>query len=287
MSAVRSAVRADAVDRVTRSLPVTTRNATGQEHRLRRPAPAPRPRRQRSRSTQVDRSKPIVAVAGLAGRDAEAVDGADVARAADDRCRARSCSCWRRWPSRADRVGGGGRAGDAVSVAELGAGEVADHPRRARCQAADAEGHVRPGADDLPISLSAYERAFDAKLRLEAARCTALRHAVVPAPATAASGADRRSRPRRRAPRDGRDLHAGHRARAGARSGQPVHRDPRRARRHRRAAAGQAHRRRAGLGGDRRSWHARVPARRRAFGRARLRLRLPTRRCDRPKEVAA
>ena len=58
----------------------------------------------------------------------------------------------------------------SVSVAELGAGAVA-FTRDEPAPQPRPEGKLAPG-NSVSISLSAYERAFDAKLRLDAARCT-------------------------------------------------------------------------------------------------------------------
>ena len=126
--------------------------------------------------------------------------------------------------------------------------------RDERRRGAAPTGTFAPG-NDLPISLSAYDRAFDAKLRLEAARCTNCGTLSYPPSLSvhrvrigAADGVGA-APPRRR------DLHAGDGACSGSRAHQPVHADTGRARRLRRAAARQAHRRRARFGAHRRSRH--------------------------------
>jgi uncharacterized OB-fold protein len=152
------------VDSVTRSLPVATRDAQGK----RTDYADPRLLRERGVGqslAQLDQAGPLVAVAGVAGREgpvertepfptgpssvltmlAALIEGGNVGRiAAVEQA--------------------------AATVAELGAGS-ATVSRDERPAAPMPKGTYAPG-NALPISLSAYDRAFDAKLRLEAARCT-------------------------------------------------------------------------------------------------------------------
>lgn len=162
-----SGVELSAGDRIVRSLPVTTRNAEGG----RSDYADPRLLRVRGVGTSVERLQreaPIVAVAGLAARDA--------ATLAEDT------------PPALPTIGASaplfavaamldaGTTGDVLTVeqatavlASLGTGR-ANVVRDERAPRPVPMGMLAAGSD-LPISLSAYDRAFDAKLRLEAARC--------------------------------------------------------------------------------------------------------------------
>ena len=94
-----------------------------------------------------------------------------------------------------------------LALAELGGGTVAvtrDEPA-ARPRPA---GTLAPGSS-VSISLSAYERAFDAKLRLEAAQCTTCGTLSYPPRLPMHRVRVRGSRPTLvPLPRHGRDLHA-------------------------------------------------------------------------------
>jgi uncharacterized OB-fold protein len=152
------------VDSVTRSMPVTTRNAQGKSTDY----ADPRLLRERGVAeslARLDQSGELVAVAGVAGREGPAKRPEPFPTGASSIL-----------TMLAALVEGGhtGRVGAveqaAASVAELGPGS-ATVTRDERPAAPMPKGTFAPG-NDLPISLSAYDRAFDAKLRLEAARCT-------------------------------------------------------------------------------------------------------------------
>jgi uncharacterized OB-fold protein len=157
-------VELNAVDSVTRSMPVATRNAQGKSTDY----ADPRLLRERGVAeslARLDQSGELVAVAGVAGREGP-VKRHDP------------------FPTGASSVLTmlallieGGHTGRfaaveqaAATVAELGSGS-ATVTRHERPAAPTPKGTFAPG-NDLPISLAAYDRAFDAKLRLEAARCT-------------------------------------------------------------------------------------------------------------------
>jgi uncharacterized OB-fold protein len=156
------------VDRITRSMPVTTRDARG--HR----SDYADPRLLRVRGAgasldRIDRSEPIAAVAGLAGRDAESiVEGPPPALPTTGASSALFALAALVHAGRTSRVAAIEQA--AVSVAALGTGNTTV-VRDERLARPVRNGVLAPGAD-LPVALTAYERAFDAKLRLEAARCT-------------------------------------------------------------------------------------------------------------------
>lgn len=156
------------IDRITRSMPVTTRGADG--HRT--DYADPRLLRVRGLGEsldQLDRSASIVAAAGLTARDAASVcDGQPPplpTSGASSPLFALAALVDQR---RTGRIAAVEQA--AMSVAALGAGGVAV-VRDERSIESAPQGALAPG-QDLPISLAAYDRAFDAKLRLEAARCT-------------------------------------------------------------------------------------------------------------------
>ena len=85
-----------------------------------------------------------------------------------------------------------------LSLAELGAAGAVTVTRDEPAPQPRPEGKLAPG-NSVSISLPAYERAFDAKLRLEAAQLHHLRHARRTRTATAASNAAARPPPSRRA----------------------------------------------------------------------------------------
>lgn len=157
------------VDGITRSLPVNTRDSSGNTTDY----ADPRLLRVRGVGESLDRldqAQPVVAVAGLVGRDA-----ASIAKQAPALATNGASSPLFALAAMID----GGLAGRVaaieqatVTIAELGGGgDVAVH-RDERPPRPVPKGTFTPGSD-LPVSLSAYDRAFDPKLRLEAARCTA------------------------------------------------------------------------------------------------------------------
>jgi len=156
------------VDRITRSMPVTTRDTAG------RRADYADPRLLRVRGVgasleRIDRSEPIVAVAGLAGRDAASVcDGEPPTLPATGASSALFALAALADERRTGRIAAVEQA--AMSLATLAPGDIAV-VRDERPARRVPSGIFAPGAD-LPIALTAYDRAFDAKLRLEAARCT-------------------------------------------------------------------------------------------------------------------
>ena len=157
--------------RITRSMPVVTRDAFG------RRADYADPRLVRVRGLgasldQLDRSVPIAAAAGLAGRDAKSV------------CATEPCDLPTEGPSAAlfalaTLAELGQPAGQmqrllaveqaTLGLADLGPGEI-NVQRDERAPRPVPSGTTAPGSE-MSISLAAYERAFDAKLRLVAARC--------------------------------------------------------------------------------------------------------------------
>jgi uncharacterized OB-fold protein len=152
------------VDSVTRSLPVATRDAQGK----RTDYADPRLLRERGVAeslARLDQSGQLVAVAGVAGREGPVKGHEPFPTGASSTL-----------TMLAALVEGGhrGRVASveqaAAAVAELGAG-LPKVTRDERAVRPMPKGTFAPG-NDLPISLSAYDRAFDAKLRLEAARCT-------------------------------------------------------------------------------------------------------------------
>ncbi|MGD9701042.1 MAG: Zn-ribbon domain-containing OB-fold protein [Acidimicrobiia bacterium] len=156
-----------AVDRITRSMPVSTRDTDG--HRTDYADPRLLRVSGLGRSLGLmDRSAPIVAAAGLAARDAASVCEGQPPTLPTSGASAPLFAL--------AALVEGGRSGlvaaveqATISVAMLGAGtvDVVRDERRARSL---PEGVLAPGSE-LPISLAAYDRAFEAKLRLEAARC--------------------------------------------------------------------------------------------------------------------
>jgi uncharacterized OB-fold protein len=157
-----------AVDRITRSMPVTTRDGEG--HR----SDYSDPRLLRVRGVgvsmdQIDRSAPIMAVAGLAARDAASIaEGTTPALPTTGASSVIFALAALAEAGRPGRVAAVEQA--AVVVAELTAGAVTV-VRDERAARPAPKGTLAPG-NDLPVSLAAYDRAFDAKLRLEAAKCT-------------------------------------------------------------------------------------------------------------------
>lgn len=152
--------------RVNRSLPVVARDAQGSVHDYR----DPRLLRERGFSeslARLDLGGPVDVVAGLAAKDAATLVGRAV-------------------PALPTR--GASAALFALAALADGAGQTAIAVEQATVTAAELSGsgvavnreepppteplRLRPGTEaDISISLAAYERAFDAKLRFEAARC--------------------------------------------------------------------------------------------------------------------
>jgi uncharacterized OB-fold protein len=160
--------RLDRVDRVARSMPVATRDAMGR----RTDYADPRLLRVRGVGASLDQLAthgPIVAVAGLTGRDAAAIaEGTPPALPTLG-----ASSPLFAIAALADAGSHGALAAveqATITLAELGAGEVAV-VRDERAARALPSGAAAPGSD-LPIALAAYDRAFDPKVRLQAARCT-------------------------------------------------------------------------------------------------------------------
>jgi uncharacterized OB-fold protein len=153
--------------RVTRSMPTTVRDADG--HRI--DYADPRLLRERGVNESLDRLGNIkaVAVAGITGKEAAGLCSSTppalptVGASAAGFALAALVEAGVTGPVLAAEQA-------TLSLAELGAGDVAvcrdEQPTQPR-----PEGKLAPGAS-VSISLSAYERAFDAKLRLDAARCT-------------------------------------------------------------------------------------------------------------------
>lgn len=156
-----------AVDRVTRSMPVATRDAHG------RRSDYSDPRLLRVRGLgesldQLDQAEPIVAAAGLAVRDAASLcEGKPPALATTGASSTIFAIAALIEQGRAGRIAAVEQA--ALSVSTLGTGTTTIE-RDERAAQPLPTGEPTPGLD-LPISLAAYDRAFDAKLRLEAARC--------------------------------------------------------------------------------------------------------------------
>jgi uncharacterized OB-fold protein len=158
-----------AVDRVTRSLPVVTRDARGKS------TDYADPRLLRVRGVgesleRVDHDQPVVAVAGLAGRDAALVAKQAPALPATGASSPLFALAAMFDSGLSGRLAAIEQA--TVTIAELGAGGGAVTVTRDERSARPVpKGSFTPGSD-LPVSLSAFDRAFDPKLRLEAARCT-------------------------------------------------------------------------------------------------------------------
>ena len=156
-----------AVDRVTRSMPVATRDAHG------RRSDYSDPRLLRVRGLgesldQLDQSEPIVAAAGLAVRDAASLcEGKPPALSTTGASSAIFAIAALIEQGRAGRIAAVEQA--ALSVCTLGIGTTMIERDERAAQPLPA-GEPTPGLD-LPISLAAFDRAFDAKLRLEAAKC--------------------------------------------------------------------------------------------------------------------
>jgi uncharacterized OB-fold protein len=156
------------IGRITRSLPVVTRDATGAATDY----ADPRLVRERGVRLSLDRlglGAKFAAVAGLAPREAasfiEGVAPAIPTSGASAGLFALAAAAER-------RDGGTILAVEqaTASVVELGSGGVPVH-RDEAIPRAKPSGRAGPPAD-IAISLAAYDRAFDAKLRLEGDRCT-------------------------------------------------------------------------------------------------------------------
>jgi uncharacterized OB-fold protein len=177
--------------RVSRSLPVVTRDAHGQVTDY----ADPRLARERGVGVSLDRvglAGKVAAVAGLGRKAAAALtdgdppvlptDGASaaifaLAALAERRSGGRILAVEQATVAVADLAGGAGGAGGANGAG--GAGMVVARDERAplpppsgRAPLPPPSGTATPGPD-ISISLAAYERAFDVKVRLAAARCGA------------------------------------------------------------------------------------------------------------------
>ena len=158
-------------DRINRSMPVTTRDSDGRSSDYADPRLA-RVRGLTQSLGQIDGSGPFAAVAGLGGRDAAALSAGTVHQPPALPTTGASAPLFA-IATLADQHHVGAIAAveqATVSVASLGAGEVTVR-RDERAARPGHKGTFTPGSD-LPIVLAAYDRAFDAKLRLQAARCT-------------------------------------------------------------------------------------------------------------------
>lgn len=156
------------VGRVNRSLPVATRDAAGAVTDYADPRLL-RERGVRRSLDQMGLGAKVAAVAGLARKDAASLTEGDPPPVATTGASAALLAL-----AAVAETGDGGKVlaveqATAV-VADVGGGRVPvdrDEP------APSAKPATRRGADaDISISLAAYDRAFDAKLRLEADRCT-------------------------------------------------------------------------------------------------------------------
>lgn len=156
------------VDRIARSMPVATRDTQGRitdyaDPRLLRVSGVG------ESLARLDRSQPLVAAPGLPAREAASLcDDAPPDIPTTGASAALFALATLAQARRTGRVGGFEQA--TVSLATLSAGDV-EVVRDERDPLPLPKGTFTPG-NDLPISLSAYDRAFDAKLRLQAARCT-------------------------------------------------------------------------------------------------------------------
>jgi uncharacterized OB-fold protein len=164
-----SGVALRSVGRVNRSLPVITRNATGAVTDY----ADPRLARERGVRVSLERlglNSKFAAVAGLALRDAASLTEGDPPAILTSGASAGLLAL----AAVADRRDGGAilAAEQAtVAVAALDGGAV---PVLRDEAAPVSKPNLRRGVPaDITISLAAYERAFDAKLGLEADRCTA------------------------------------------------------------------------------------------------------------------
>ena len=185
-------------------------------------------------------ARKAVAAVGLPAKDAAALCEGDAPRVRDH------------WRERAAlRAGRPGRGACERLAARVRAGD--DDRGRGRRRAArpscGSSAHrrtcrrsaSRPGPE-IRISLPAYERAFDAKVRLEAGPLPALRHARAAAPPSL-PGLRRRGRRRAHRAAARRDrVHHDHHPHPGPRARDALHDRDRRARRDRRASARPGHR---------------------------------------------
>jgi uncharacterized OB-fold protein len=155
--------------RVNRSLPVVTRDAQGKVSDY----ADPRLLRVRGVGVSLERagvSGKVNIVAGLDGKEASALADGDAPRLATTGASAALLAL----AAAAERRDGGRvLAVEQAAVAVVDVGSGGSIPIR-RNEPAPQPPPIRKmaSAADISISLSAYERAFDAKLRLQAARCT-------------------------------------------------------------------------------------------------------------------
>ncbi len=205
-----------------------------------------RERGMRAALTDAGIARKAVAAVGLPAEGRRrALRGRRAARADDRRERAavrtgRTGRDARERPAARVRAGDDDRGRTSPPAARYGRRAVERAP-----QDAAAARRVTPGPE-IRISLPAYERAFDAKVRLEAGPLSALRHAGAAA-APPLSGLRRRGRCRARRAAARRDrLHDDHHPHPGPRAGDALHDRDRRAGRHRGATPRPGHRRAAG-----------------------------------------
>ena len=163
-----SGVELSILNRVNRSLPVTTRSPDRASHRLRRPASccASSASRGQSPSSGSMRPRPRSQSRGLSPRDAAVVGRGDVPLLPTLGASAAGFAL--------AALGGEGRV-VAVEQATVVAAVVAAGSVVVTRDERDAQTPpvtTMTSEADITISLAAYERAFDEKLRLEAARCT-------------------------------------------------------------------------------------------------------------------
>lgn len=162
-----SGVSVASIGRISRSMPVTTRDAMGHTTDYADPRLL-RVRGLGASLTAVADGEKFTAVAGLLGRDASALCSGKSAPLATSGA---SAAIFALAALAESGAGGSVLAVEqaAVSAALLGAGAVTVHRDEAVARPLPAGKRV-DGAP-ISISLSAYDRAFDAKLRLLAAKC--------------------------------------------------------------------------------------------------------------------
>jgi uncharacterized OB-fold protein len=154
---------------LARSLPVRTRDLDGVVHEY----DDPRLLRERGSARaigMVGAAGGVTAVTGLGAREAAALTGPGAPTVPT-----RGASAPLFAIATLTEAGQGGTVlaleQASAAVAELGAGAIAVH-HEARCAAALPQVRHHDGPE-LAIALAGYDRAFDPKLRLEAARCAA------------------------------------------------------------------------------------------------------------------
>lgn len=156
------------VGRVNRSLPVVTRDATGVVTDYADPRLL-RERGVRFSLDQIGLGAKVAAVAGLPRKDAASLTEGDPPPVATTGA---SAALFALAAVATTRDGGKVLAIEqaTAAVADVGGGRVSIHRDE---PAPSPKPATRRGADaEIAISLAAYDRAFDAKLRLDADRCT-------------------------------------------------------------------------------------------------------------------